>query len=930
MINIKNILSIFAEYKVLDQGIKLDSLTFDFSGKIQTNSSQVGKGDVFVCIKGFSRDGHDFAEQVIKQNPALLIVERELALDYPQIQVNNARRATALLAKLFYDNPSGKFTLIGVTGTNGKTTTTKLIEQLLLQSGKKTGLIGTLGYCINGVQYESERTTPDILDLNAIFLKMLAEKVEVVVMEVSSHSLALDRVFGLMFDIAVFTNLSRDHLDFHKDLQDYADWKFELFKYNQENKGIAFINIDDVCGAGFYKQISGKKVSLSFINEADVTIENCSLELNKTRFALRRGTKLEEFETSLTGKYNVMNLTSAILVVEEVLKNSMHSLQGLVKNLTSVEGRMQSIENELGLGIFVDYAHTPDALENVLQTLHQIKTKRIICLLGAGGDRDKGKRPQMTDIALKYADICCITSDNPRSENPADIIRDMTGHLNDVKKIVIIENRKTAIETVIAMANAEDIVLLAGKGQETYQEIKGIKHPFDDRLIAAEACRNYESLRLRDGLKVPLDPQMLGYIFRQSIVSWSEELNFITTDSRDIKSKSLFIALKGERFDGHAYIESVLKDESIWVIAEESYQTDNPRVIKVKDTVVAYNVLASYYLNYFDLYRVALTGSVGKTTSKEYIYNVLQELGVTHKTKENENNLIGLPKTIFGLNFMHRVAIFELGTNHFGEIAQLAATCEPDIGIITNIGPSHLEFFGTLEGVLKEKINLALRSKMALIPGDDPLFVNYKKWFKSFGFEKDNDYVLERLEKKSEGQIFSVNRTTYHINNDIDFHVLSAAMAVITGKLLGLSETAIQKGLNRNLELNNRLDIRRNKQQIIIFDCYNANPTSMLAALDYWEQYLPDRPHIAILGDMLELGEKSFDYHHQVWERLVEMDNKFVISVGSYSEAYDADIHFPHVDKLLESDIFASFPETAVILLKASHGIHLEKLTGRF
>ena len=898
-----------------------------YFSKIETDSRQIDRNDIFICIKGFQTDGHIFAAEAEEKGAKLFIIQRKLESKTPQILVKNTRKSAAVLAKLCFDDPSKKFKLVGITGTNGKTTVSYLIENILRQNGKKTGLIGTYGYFINGKEYKTERTTPDILELNRIFEKMNSEDVKYVVMEVSSHALALDRVYGINFDVALFTNLTQEHLDFHKNLDDYAETKFKLFLYLEDSSGVAFINVDDAYGDRLYKNLKCEKYSLSF-EEADFVIQNCKYLIDLSSFELIYKNEILKVNTNLIGRHNVFNVSSAIAIIKKIAPDiSSDSILKYIKNIFPTKGRLENVSINKKINVFIDYAHTPDALKNVLKSLSYFTKGRLICVFGAGGERDKRKRPKMLDAALEFADLSIITNDNPRYEEPADIIRDIVGNTEIDAPYWITRDRKIAIQTAINLAKEDDIVLIAGKGHETYQEVKGKKLHLNDKEVAQSTLIAKE---LKDDeLSIPIDPLQLEYVFGQKLDIASEDvLRFVSTDSRTIQDNSLFFALKGENFDGHDFIKEVQKKKNCWVVVQKEFKSSNRKLIRVEDTLEALGLLAQKYKSLFNVTTIAITGSFGKTTTKEYIYNILIDQASTLKTYSNENNLIGLPKTIFKLKPEHKYAILELGSNQFGEIAKLTEISNPDIGIVTAVGPCHLEFLKDENGVYQEKSAL-LRSnlKLKLFPGDDDRFKELEGI--TFGEGLQNNYRISKVSRLVKETKFSVNNDNFIIPTPFDKYSLNAAIAVALSSELGISKANIQEGLNKPLQISLRMEIQKSGNKTLLIDCYNANPDSMKAAINFWVEFQKGKPHIAILGDMLELGELREKLHKDVWKLLSEKEYHQIISVGELARYYQADQHFNNVDELISSDILKILDNDAVILLKASHGIELEKIIGR-
>lgn len=893
--------------------------------KFETDSRKITVNDVFICIKGFESDGHLFAEKAIQNGAKLLIVEDKLDINVPQIVVSDSRKAAAVLAKFYYHDPTSKFKLIGITGTNGKTTIAHLIHQIFVNNQFRVGMIGTLGYKIQNESYSTQRTTPDIFELNKIFAKMVDRKIQYVVMEVSSHALALHRVFGCKFDLAVFTNLSQDHLDFHHNLNEYAEAKFLLFDYLVAKNGLALINIDDSFGKKLYDRLNTKKKSISF-KQADYTIENSHTNLSGCSFHLKSNQFQSKITSHLVGNFNIFNLAAATAVCLELnIPVASEKLVNTIRRIEPATGRLQTVPNDKNLGIYVDYAHTPDALQNVLSTLKKISTNKLICVFGAGGNRDRSKRPHMLEVSLKFADFTIITNDNPRFENPADIIRDIVSETIADEPFWIIRDRFQAIETAIGMAKAGDLILIAGKGHETYQEINGEKYHFDDREVAAEVLNK----PCQEGIFFPLDPLMLELIFQQKInLTNANILHHISTDSRKLKPNSLFFALKGETFDGHDFVEQALEKEHCWAVVNNDFPITHPNLIRVNDTLSAYGKLAARYKSLFDVFTIAITGSSGKTTTKEFLANILSQNYQVLKTYANENNLIGVPKTIFKLKPEHAFAILELGTNKFGEIERLTDIVKPDVAVITSIGPSHLEFLQNEDGVFREKKAIfKFPNTKKFFPGDDSRFNDFSGI--RFGEDKTNDYIISHLIQSEEKTEFKINNQSFFISTPFSTFAQNALIAAAVCFELGLKKETIQTGLEKPLQIGNRMNILRFKQRLVLADCYNANPDSMKAAIQFWLRFRPEKPHVAILGDMLELGELTEKYHKNILKLLEGKEIKELISVGNFARYYRADRHFQNVDDFLESDLISTFPVDSVILIKASHGINLEKILER-
>lgn len=459
---------------------------------ISSNSKEIKEGYVFVAIKGFATDGHKYIANAVDQGATAIIIEEgcnlkeiKVPAEVTIVMAKDTREALAIASCNFYGNPSRKFKLIGVTGTKGKTTTTFMIKEILEKAGKKVGLIGTIATYINGKKLkDSDRTTPESSELQQLFSQMVKEGVEVVVMEVSSQSLKLNRVYGLQFEIGIFTNFYKDHISLkeHADMDDYFNSKLKLFSMCKKG----FVNFDDFKGMkvkSLSKNCDIKTYAIN--NEAnllakDITITNVSVD-----FKVKLNGKNERIKINIPGRFSVYNALAAISVANE-LKIETEKIKEGLENI-SVPGRSELVPNNQELAIMIDYAHTPESLENILQAVKTYTKGRVICVFGCGGDRDTTKRPLMGEVAGRVADFSIVTTDNPRTEEPGKIIEEIEEGIAKTKgRYKVIIDRREAIGEAIKMMNKNDIVVLAGKGHEPYQEINGEKIPFDERIIVKE------------------------------------------------------------------------------------------------------------------------------------------------------------------------------------------------------------------------------------------------------------------------------------------------------------------------------------------------------------------------------------------------------------------------------------------------------------
>ncbi|MBR3720243.1 MAG: UDP-N-acetylmuramoyl-L-alanyl-D-glutamate--2,6-diaminopimelate ligase [Clostridia bacterium] len=481
--NLKNILSGLEGLKVKGD------LDIDISN-ISSDSREIKENGLFVAVKGFDVDGHNYITSAIENGAIAVIASpdidkkilKEIVDKVTIIIAKDTRYALAICSCNFYGNPSRKFKLVGITGTKGKTTTSFMVKSILEKAGKKVGLVGTIATYIGDKKLEdSDRTTPESTKLQEIFAKMVKAKCEVVVMEVSSQSLKLNRVAGCDFDIGVFTNFSEDHISpkEHPDMKDYFESKLKLFDMCKK----CFVNADDLQTSKIPKLLPEKDVSTYGIDNycnllaKDITVTNSAVD-----FKVKIGTRNERIKTDIPGRFSVYNALAAIAITTALGCSAEPIKEALLD--VKVPGRSELVENSKGLTIMIDYAHSPESLENILSATKSYTKGRLISLFGCGGDRDSGKRPLMGEISGRIADFTIITSDNPRTEDPTEIVKEIEVGMKKTKgKYICIVDRIEAIKYAIKMANKNDIIVLAGKGHEPYQEINHKKYPFDERII---------------------------------------------------------------------------------------------------------------------------------------------------------------------------------------------------------------------------------------------------------------------------------------------------------------------------------------------------------------------------------------------------------------------------------------------------------------
>ena len=465
------------EYRIVGNGdTEITSLCTDSRGDIS-------EGTLFFCISGLHMDAHNFAGDVVDKGASALVVERELEMDCPQIVVKNVRHAMSYIASAFNGNPARKLKMIGITGTKGKTTTSFLLKSILESAGYKVGLIGTVCTLIGNKQKDAGKTTPDPVEFQSLLREMAEENVDYVVMEVSAHALHMHRVAGIEFEAAAFTNLSVDHLDYFKTMDAYLKAKMLIA---DQTKSL-FINADDEKVYKGFKENNIDFVRFGIREQADIYAREIEFNENGLSFSLCFHKRMKaEISLHMTGIFNVYNALTAASCADAVgigidkIKNGLESVK-------AVPGRIELLDTKTPYRVILDYAHSPDALENILKAVRPTTKGRLICLFGCGGGRDQTKRPIMGEISGRLSDLSIITSDNPRNEEPMTIIESIVEGISTTNgEYVVIENRREAIKYALSIARESDAIVLAGKGHETYQEIKGEKFPFDEKVIVME------------------------------------------------------------------------------------------------------------------------------------------------------------------------------------------------------------------------------------------------------------------------------------------------------------------------------------------------------------------------------------------------------------------------------------------------------------
>ncbi len=975
--------------------------------EIRHDSREVGAGELFVALRGVEADGHRFVSRAVEAGASAILVDHDYEGVAPPgvavVRVGDTREALAHASAAFFGHPGRALKVVGLTGTNGKTTTTYLLEQVALAAGLSPGVIGTVNRRFAGQSFETRNTTPESLELQRLLRRMVDAGVEVVFLEVSSHALVTHRVAGLPIRVGAFLNLSQDHLDFHGTMEAYFEAKCRLFTevlpWSQRSLGepvAAVVNVGDVYGPRALAAVPSSVRAVAFDAEGAGDAEGC-IALSGAEMG-GWGSRLEivgggfgslRVETSLLGRLNAENTLAAVACARALGVGEGAIREGLAA-IKGVPGRLERVGRGEPL-VVVDYAHTPRAVERALASLRPLVSGRLVTVLGCGGDRDKGKRPQMGLAAARHSDLVVVTSDNPRWESPESIVEEMIaggidasgseawsaswGSWLDTKCSVDLSSgdeggglhlvelsRRRAVAAAIGLLGQEDGVLIAGKGHEPYQEIEGERFPLSDVEEAASGLSSPSGRRVVEVVAPGEWAEATGgRLIGEARGRWRDGCAGVETDSRRVVEGSVFVALAGERFDGHAFLGPVVEAGASLVVvsgeageeaAAAAWSSSGRRgqTLVVGDTLEALGAMATEVLRVLRRARpwftaVAITGSNGKTTTKELVASLLVSLcgleaGRVHKTPSNYNNLVGLPLTIFGLCLGHDAAVLEMGANAFGEIRRLAAIAAPEVRVLTSIGGAHLEGFGTLEGVLRAKsemfeamspgqLAIAPLAQLRAISGKLPEGVSLGV----FSVEVSAASGVRRGEmgvsaiatgEPAGGSLERVRVVLSGIDSDHGEDKLASARGPageleieVSAGLFGehnasnlcaavLSAVEVGRRLRvwgrrawpSSLDLRGALRLPGGRLSIkagggdhagvrVIDDCYNANPASMEAGLRVLMGEAGARGvrSVAVLGDMFELGEGAEALHGEVGRVAAGLGVDALVTFGRLSRA---------------------------------------------
>jgi MurE/MurF fusion protein len=944
------------------------------TGKLHIDSRQIGPGDGFVAWPGAATDGRAFVAHALAQGARACLVEHDgvEAFALPDDGVASYRglkAAAGLIAAHYHGEPSRELAVVAITGTNGKTSSAWWLAHALSNLEHTIhipcGLIGTFGIGVaKHGQFEltpTGMTTPDPVRLQHAFRSMVSQGLRACAIEASSIGLEEQRLAGSHIRCAVFTNFTQDHLDYHGSMAAYWQAKAALFQWPGLQS--AAINIDDPHGAQLATDLQTSPLEVwtlsctqpARLQASDIRFEDGGLCFNVTERG-PHGTQTLPLATRLIGQYNVANLLGVIAAMR-CLGVPLAACIQACHRLQPVPGRMACLGGAGQPLVAVDYAHTPDALSNALQALRPLAAQRggqLVCVFGCGGDRDPIKRPLMGEMAARHADSVIVTSDNPRSEAPQAIIDQILPGLAGHAALQVQADRALAIALAVTQAQAHDVVLVAGKGHEDYQDIAGVKQPFSDEQQVRQSLQTWAgpAATATAGRMLNLQQALAWLPGAHLVGDGRTECQRVHTDTRSIAPGDLFVALKGERFDANDLLAQAKAQGAVAALChsrEQLVQAGLPGLV-VPDTRLALGALATGWRKQFKLPLIAVTGSNGKTTVTQMIAAILRAYQPSSMlaTQGNFNNDIGVPLTLLRLRSHHSVAVVELGMNHPGEIAQLAAMARPTVALVNNAQREHLEFMATIEAVAQENgavISALAGSGVAVFPQDDA----YTALWQALAAQRAQLTFSAAPASSSSADVTATSAVWAHGAWQVQAQTPAGALAytlhiagahnvknslaaVACALAAGVPLPAIAQGLaafepvkGRSRALSGQIEGRA---FTLVDDSYNANPDSVRAAIDVLAA-LPG-PRLLVLGDMGEVGAQGPQFHAEAGAHARAQGIESLLALGALTPAAVASFgaggrHFSDVEGL-NAAVLASLPQAASLVVKGSRFMRMERV----
>ena len=870
-----------------------------FSG-ISFDSSRVKKDYIFFAIKGNKIDGNNYINSAIKKGAKIIISDKKIVKkrkDIIYLYSSNVRKLLAEVSYKIFDKKPNK--LVAVTGTNGKSSIADFYYQILSLNSKKVASIGTLGVRYKDKKKNLNNTTLDPVLLSSILKDLRKKKIEYTILEASSHGLDQNRLDGLLFDIGIFTNLSHDHLDYHKDMKSYFKSKLYLFDRLIKKKGNIVTDANIPQKKEIEKISHKKKIGLNLIFSREKGIELISHKFlnEKQILEIRFKNKKYNIELNLIGKIQIKNILMSILAAyKSGIK--IKKIINIVHKIRSVDGRLEKIGNlRNNSKVILDYAHTPEALELALLNLkEQFPTSKVSLVFGCGGNRDQKKRPIMGKIAEKYSDKIYLTDDNPRTENPFKIRNDIK---RGIKKTTIKElpSRKKAIHEAIMKLETGDFLLVAGKGHEKIQDYGKRKLFFSDKAEIFKSIKSKNKSLSKD-LKLNIIKEQANSNISNKLI-----IKNISINSKTIKKNDIFFAIKGKKNDGNKFVPEALKKKSSLAIVNKINKNYSLfKQIKVKDTLSFITKCSTISRENINTKIISITGSCGKTTLKEMIGLTLKKISRTSYSPKSFNNKYGVPLSVFNLKQNDEFGVFEVGMDKKGEIDILTRITKPNLGIITNISYAHSKNFKNINQIAQAKAEIMnnIKKNGIIILNMDDYFYNYhknialKKKLKviSFGIKNKSSMIKLTDSKKTNNKYelkINVNKTIVyfysHNNNKSNIYNILATLASIN---LFYDIKKLKKDIFLNYRTpKGRGDISKvkikNKNFFLVDETYNSNPLSLKTAIENFDKIdTKNSKKYLVLGDMLELGKHSTKQHKLISKIINKTKINHVYVIGRF------------------------------------------------
>jgi len=922
----------------------------NFSG-ISFESSKVKKNNIFFAIKGNKFDGNDYLQEAIKNGAKIIVTEKRPSIKKKNLIFIVSSNVRKLLAEVSYKILKKKpKKLVAVTGTNGKSSVADFYFQILYLCHKKVASIGTIGIRYQERKKILDKTTLDPIQLSNILGDLKKKKTEYVILEASSHGLNQNRLNGLLFDVGIFTNLSHDHLDYHKNMKNYLQSKLYLFDKLIKKRGTIITDANIPQKKELTKISSKKNLTLNLIFSKQNGIELIShrYEDEKQILEIRFKHKNYNFELNLIGKIQINNILMSLLAAyKSGIK--FEKIINILNKIKPVEGRLEKIGNiKNNSKVILDYAHTPAALESALINLKdQFPNSKLSLVFGCGGNRDVQKRSLMGGIAEKYSDEIYLTDDNPRNEKPHRIRKDIK---KGIKKAYVneIPNRKKAIKLAIKNLKTGDLLLVAGKGHEKTQEYRGKKNFFSDQEIILKSIK-LKNRSLSKNLKLNIIKELSKYEISNKL-----KINNISINSKKIKKNDIFFAIKGKKLDGNKFVaEALKKKSSLAIVNQINKKLPLAKQIKVKNSLEFLTNCSAIFRRNINAKIISITGSCGKTSLKEMIGSTLKKISRTTYSPKSFNNKYGVPLSLLNLKYKDNFGVLEVGMDKKGEIDNLTKIIKPDLGIITNISYAHSKNFKNINQIAKAKAEIMNNIKKGgtIILNRDDSFYNYhkdialKKKINVISFSIKNKLSTIKLVriKKVKNQyelLINLNGNLVYFNsknnNNSHLYNILATLAVIN---LYKNVKNLKKDIFLNFKIpNGRGDITKininNKIFFLVDESYNSNPLSLKIAVENFDKIESgNSKKYLILGDMLELGRHS-NKQHKLMSKIINKTKIYkVYVVGKYIKETFKGLRFNKKAEILnkkfnmDNFINNNLKNDDYLMIKGSNSTGLHKIT---